>query len=150
MAEMKTGADPAEHNVEEVNAHLARADEDERARVLKLEEDGKARKGVLEHNAEPAAEPAEHSSFVDAAHAAAGHALEMADRLEEALSEVTAEHAAVIAENVVDVGEEAVWHAHNRVGFALSDMARPIAALRATAGDVRTETSTRGAVDEEG
>jgi hypothetical protein len=39
--------DPADHTVAEVNAHLEKADDDERARVLAAERDGKARTGVL-------------------------------------------------------------------------------------------------------
>lgn len=141
--------DPSEHTVDEVNDHLAKSDDTEQYRVLALEEGGKARKGILDATPKPASEQAEHSSFVDAAHSSAGHALELANELEEALAELTTEHAAVIGEHAPDPGEEAVWHAHNRVGFALTDMGRPIAALRATAGDVRNETSTRGAVDPE-
>lgn len=45
--------DPAEHTVAEVNAHLEKADADERARVLAAERDGQARKGILD-NAEGA------------------------------------------------------------------------------------------------
>lgn len=41
--------DPAVHTVAEVNAHLANADADERARVLTAERDGQARKGVLDN-----------------------------------------------------------------------------------------------------
>jgi hypothetical protein len=40
--------DPGEHTVDDVLAHLADADDDERARVLAAEETGKARKGILE------------------------------------------------------------------------------------------------------
>jgi hypothetical protein len=45
--------DPAAHNAEEVLAHLADADEDERARVLAAEaaESGKQRKSVLAYEA---------------------------------------------------------------------------------------------------
>ena len=39
--------DPDEHTVDEVLAHLAKAEEDERERVLAAERAGKARKGVL-------------------------------------------------------------------------------------------------------
>lgn len=39
--------DPADHNVEDVLAHLEKADDDERDRVLAAERAGKARKGVL-------------------------------------------------------------------------------------------------------
>lgn len=39
--------DPAEHDVDEVTAYLAEADDDERSRVLAAEKDGKARKTVL-------------------------------------------------------------------------------------------------------
>lgn len=38
---------PSDHNVEDVLAYLADADEDERARVLTLEADGQARKSIL-------------------------------------------------------------------------------------------------------
>ena len=40
--------DPAEHTVAQVNAYLADADEDERARVLAAEADGRARRGIVE------------------------------------------------------------------------------------------------------
>lgn len=144
----KAPFDPSEHTVDEVNAYLEdEQDPEERERVLVAERAGKKRKGVLEHAADPDDEPVEHSGFVDAAHAAAGDALQLADALDEALVEITKAHAAVIADNELAPGEEPVWQAHNRVGFALTDMARPIAALRATAADVRNETSTRGAVD---
>lgn len=41
--------DPATKTVDEVNKHLAKADDDERARVLTAERDGQARKGILDH-----------------------------------------------------------------------------------------------------
>lgn len=41
--------DPSAHTVDEVNKHLAKADDDERARVLGVERDGQARKGVLDN-----------------------------------------------------------------------------------------------------
>lgn len=40
--------DPAEHGVDEVNDHLAAADQDERERVLQAESEGKARRGILQ------------------------------------------------------------------------------------------------------
>ena len=40
--------DPSAHNVDEVRAHLAEADEDERRRVLEAEEAGNARVTLLE------------------------------------------------------------------------------------------------------
>lgn len=40
--------DPAEHNVDAVLEHLAKADQAEAARVLEVEAQGKGRKGVLE------------------------------------------------------------------------------------------------------
>ncbi|MEU4920186.1 hypothetical protein AB0G29_12605 [Streptomyces parvus] len=46
------GFDPAEHNILQVLAHLAEADEDETARVLDLEAKGEARKGLTERRAE--------------------------------------------------------------------------------------------------
>jgi len=39
--------DPADHTVAEVNAHLEKADDDERERVLAAERAGQARKGIL-------------------------------------------------------------------------------------------------------
>jgi len=46
------GFDPAEHNILQVLAHLAEADEDETARVLDLEAKGEARKGLTERRPE--------------------------------------------------------------------------------------------------
>lgn len=43
--------DPADHTVEEVNDHLADADDAEQARVLEAERGGKARVGVLGEDA---------------------------------------------------------------------------------------------------
>jgi hypothetical protein len=45
-----TAFDPGEHTVDDVNAHLADADDDEVARVLELERqrDGGGRKGILD------------------------------------------------------------------------------------------------------
>lgn len=40
--------DPSDHNVDQVLAHLATADEDERDRVLEAELAGKARTGILD------------------------------------------------------------------------------------------------------
>lgn len=45
---MSAGDDPADYTVDQVNAHLASADDQERERVLAAERDGEARKGVLE------------------------------------------------------------------------------------------------------
>lgn len=39
--------DPSDHTVAEVTAYLAKADDDERERVLAVERSGQARKGVL-------------------------------------------------------------------------------------------------------
>lgn len=51
-SKMQTGDDPADFTVDQVNAHLATAEDDERDRVLAAERDtdagGKARKGVLD------------------------------------------------------------------------------------------------------
>lgn len=41
--------DPSAKTVAEVNAYLAKADPDERARVLAAERDGQARKGILDN-----------------------------------------------------------------------------------------------------
>lgn len=139
--------DPTEHTVDEVKAHLEGADDAERARVLDAEAAGKNRKGVAAAADEPAADTIPHSSFVDAAHEAASAVAKLADALAEQLDEVLEKHAAVIREHAPDPGEEPVWHAHNRVGFALTDVAPVIAALRATATGVRNETTTRGALD---
>lgn len=43
--------DPSEHDVPEVLAHLAEADEDEQARVIAAERDGKNRKTITERSA---------------------------------------------------------------------------------------------------
>lgn len=43
---MQAGDDPADFTVEQVQAHLASTDDDERARVLAAETGGKGRKGV--------------------------------------------------------------------------------------------------------
>ena len=43
--------DPSEHDVPEVLAHLADADEDEQARVIAAERDGKNRKTITERSA---------------------------------------------------------------------------------------------------
>ncbi|MFE6079977.1 hypothetical protein [Streptomyces virginiae] len=43
--------DPGEHNVSDVLAHLAQADDDERARVLAAEEAGEARATILKKGA---------------------------------------------------------------------------------------------------
>lgn len=40
--------DPADHTVAQVNAYLADADEDERARVLAAEAEGRNRRGIVE------------------------------------------------------------------------------------------------------
>lgn len=45
MAE--TQYDPNDYTVDEVNAYLADASEDEKARVLQAERDGQARKGIV-------------------------------------------------------------------------------------------------------
>ena len=52
---MKTGDDPKDFTVDQVNAHLSSADDDERGRVLQAERDGEGRKGILEgpHNPAP-------------------------------------------------------------------------------------------------
>ena len=142
--------DPGQHTVPEVNDYLAKADDDERKRVLDAERAGQGRVTILDkHDDEPGeqVEPVAHSEFVDAAHEAAQYALRLANQLDDALAEVIATHAAVIAENVPDAGEESVWGAHNRIGFALTDLERPIAALRSTATELLGETSSRGAVD---
>lgn len=44
--------DPSKHKVEEVNAYLADADEEERERVLAAERDGKARTSILSDDTE--------------------------------------------------------------------------------------------------
>jgi len=44
--------DPSEHDVPEVLAHLAKADEDEQARVIAAETAGKARSTILKKGAE--------------------------------------------------------------------------------------------------
>lgn len=51
---MNRGDNPADHNVEDVNAYLASADADERARVLEAEAAGKNRATVAAPNGDPA------------------------------------------------------------------------------------------------
>lgn len=46
--------DPGKHNVDEVTAYLADADDDERARVIASETDGKNRKSIAEWEPAPA------------------------------------------------------------------------------------------------
>lgn len=48
---MKAGDDPADFTVDQVNAYLATADDDEKTRVLAAEQEGEARKGILEGSA---------------------------------------------------------------------------------------------------
>lgn len=147
MAETTEPYDPSAHKVDEVNEYLATADDEEKKRVLDLEREGQNRKTIDWDAAEP--KPAEHSTFVDEAHYVADDALQLAIDLEDVVADIQRKHSAVIAEHAPDPGEEAVWHAHNRLGFAIADISRPIQALRACATDVRQETSTRGAVSAE-
>lgn len=48
MTEQTEQFNPSDHNVDDVNAYLETASDDERARVLQAETEGQSRKGILE------------------------------------------------------------------------------------------------------
>jgi di/tripeptidase len=129
--------DPAEHTVEEVNAHLEKATAAEQQRVLVAEDEGKARTTILAgpfgYEKDDDGDEKDADEFVSDSTDLAADVRELVADTREKLEKLIESHTKLVEGRPGTVGQEKIDYEIHRVGSTFPDLSRVLDMVAATA-----------------